>query len=159
MAITKLKKDNLGGVCTLLITKADSALKVPRILEGAITTPVLGAGGQKPAWEMIPFTEGTCTFQENEVLVKGTTAFQSVVQFELPGDDEDLAKNIARLERSRWLIEVEDLNGARRLVGTGAAPCIFSVLTRTTHGEPTQRPGRYCQLSTTSRLRCPIYTA
>jgi hypothetical protein len=157
MALAALSTDNMSGVCLLKATQVNEDLLIPRPKDGTITTDILGVGGAKASWETIPFTDATCAYGETEVIIDGVVCFQQVVQFELPQDSVSRAKEIARISRSAWVLDLTDMNGVRRIIGDKDAGAVFSVLSRTTHEDHTQRNGRYCQFSATHRKRSPIY--
>jgi hypothetical protein len=157
MALAALITENMSGVCLLKATQVNESLIIPRPKDGTITTDILGAGGAKPAWETIPFTEATCAYGETEVIIDGVLCFKQVVQFEIPQDNASRAKEIERISRTAWVLDITDMNGVRRVVGDKDAGAVFSVLSRTTHDDHAQRNGRYCQFSVTHRKRSPIY--
>lgn len=156
MALTKVTQDNIGAVCRIRITPVTSTTVIPRNIEGLIT-PEIETDATGVVWEDIPFTVDTANYAENEVQVKGTSMYQSVVQLEIARDSKLRQAETLRLKRGKWLVEVMDHNRLIRVMGTVDEPALFSVLTRTTQEDTALRNTLYCQFSCTTRKPDPFY--
>jgi len=119
---TDLNFNNQGGIYSAKLLHNIGVQRIPDVvfgthrIDGAV---VLNSGY---AWEAPYFTESTANWTEQEKPMGTDSVFVQRVELLIPLHDHDgIYEQIVR-ERKRYLIDLTDRDGNRRLVGTKLQP-------------------------------------
>jgi hypothetical protein len=114
--LEKTTSKNLGSLCSIRVVEADQVSNMPDALDGVIySAPLL----DDATWEKLVFTPNSAHFVERF----DGSFYNLVVKFKTPRDGVSKQQDLARLKRSRWVVELTDLNGVITYAGTPEEGC------------------------------------
>lgn len=128
---------NIGSICKLRIYDHKYAkLPFPVEFNGKLLGP---ANPQVDhGWQDLYFTRDSAHFAEQ----KDGHFRELLVKFRVPRDNEASLSTIMELERKRWIVEITDLNGLKKIAGRPEEPCAITMELRD-HGSNRRDSNHY----------------
>jgi hypothetical protein len=152
-----LNFQNMGGLYQAAILHTKGIAYVPEIvyathrIDGEVQ---LNAGYN---WETPYFTDGATGFSEIEKPVNGDNTFENTVELFLPFSDHSELYLQTLRERKKYIVDLIDKDGNRRLVGTQKEPLSITH-TFNTQKSATGRKGTIVVLKGISNNRAYFYS-
>jgi hypothetical protein len=106
---------NIGSICKIRIMNHAEVDPMPLEHNGQLIDEVTPA----EKWQELYFTRDSAHFVEPG---EGQMS-PALVKFRAPKDSPDSLATILKLERSRWIVEITDLNGFVKIAGRDDEPC------------------------------------
>jgi len=122
--INKFTDDNLGGIYLFKFTPADDVQSISEPIDGFITKEI----SLKPDARWFDFygTEGTMQFSEEDANSNDGALYNKKLTAITPKQRTELDQLFYKMRNRRFILDVIDNNGLRKIVGSIEEPLKFS---------------------------------
>lgn len=121
--IEKTVTDNIGGANKLRFVPVSGIASIPSIYAGAIQSTVVLKAGYR--WYDCYCTLGSLYYKDEQQDGEHGVSFKKEVGGSVPRPTDDLIEVFSTMDNGRFVLDVTDNNGHRRLIGTVEEPMYF----------------------------------
>lgn len=152
--INKFTDDNLGGVMLFKFIPVDDVQEIPTAINNMIASAVV----LKPATRWYEFygTIGTIEFNEDQSDSEAGSYFKKSLKAITPKNRTDVDLIFGEMKNRRFILDVLDNNGIRKIVGTIQEGLKFTSKA-STKGEATQRNEYVIEFTGDGENKSPTY--